>query len=220
MSAHADFVVRGPVKTNRDRRARLGRKSRAALLFVVALELSVGVTSAFGASRQTVNGTLIGTSTWAPTQQYVTGCDTANPLTAVSIEGTYSASGLGSGTYAGTIVPTSAIVCPSIDTPGGPFGPGPPFTVDGSIVFTAPGGTFTAQIAPDSVGSAVVLVHSNSYEYELQLVVTEGTRRFANSTGAFTLSYGTTADLLNGCGCIADGFGLLSGRLVPRPLAA
>jgi hypothetical protein len=208
------------VETNRTRPARLGRKSRVALICVGVLALSVGVTSAFGASRQTVNGKLIGTSTWAPTQQYVTGCDGANPLTSVSVQGKYSASGLGSGTYVGTIVPTSPIVCPSIDTPGGPFGPGPPFTVEGSIVFTGRGGTLTAQIAPDSVGSAVVLVHSNSYEYELQLVVTEGTRRFANLTGTFTLSYGTTADLLNGCGCIADGFGLLSGRLVPRPLAA
>jgi hypothetical protein len=208
------------VETNRDRPARLGRKSRTALLFFVALALSVGVTSAFGASRQTVNGKLIGTSTWAPTQQYVTGCDEANPLTSVSVQGKYSASGLGSGTYAGTIVATSPIVCPSIDTPGGPFGPGPPFPVEGSIVFTSRGGTLTAQIAPGSVGSAVVLVHSNSYEYELQLVVTEGTRRFANLIGTFTLSYGTTVDLLNGCGCIADGFGLLSGRLVPRPLAA
>jgi hypothetical protein len=208
------------VETNRNRPARLGRKSRTALLAFVALALSVGVTSAFGASRQTVNGTLIGTSTWAPTQQYVTGCDEANPLTVVSVQGTYSASGLGSGTYEGTIVPTSPVVCPSIDTPGGPFGPGPPFTVEGSIVFTAPGGTFTAQIASGSVGSAVVLVHSNSYEYELQLVVTEGTRRFGNVMGTLELSYGTTADLLTGCGCIADGFGLLSGELVPRPLAA
>src|SRR6266550_4535682 len=158
MSVHADFGLRGPVETNRDRRARLGRKGRAALLFFAALALSVGVASAFGASRQTVNGKLLGTSTWAPVQQYVTGCDTANPLTAVSIQGKYSAAGLGSGTYAGTILPTSAIVCPSIDTPGGPFGPGPPFTVGGSIVFTAPGGTFAAQIAPGSVGDAVLLV--------------------------------------------------------------
>jgi hypothetical protein len=208
------------VETNRDRRAGLGRKSRAALLFFLVLALTVGAASAFGASRQKIDGKLLGTSTWSPAQQYVTGCDSANPLTGVSIQGTYSATGIGRGTYAGTILPTSPIVCPSIDTPGGPFGPGPPFTVEGSIVFTAMGGTFTARIAPGSVGDAVVLVHSNSYEYELQLVVTEGTRRFANLVGTFTLSYGTTVDLLTGCGCVADGFGLLSGRLEPRPLAA
>lgn len=208
------------METNRDRRAGLGRKSRAALLCFAALALSVGAASAFGASRHTIDGTLLGTSSWAPAQQYVTGCDSLNPLTEVSIQGTYSATGLGNGTYAGTIVPTSPIVCPSIDTPGGPFGPGPPFTVEGSVVFTGPSGSFTAQIAPGSVGSAVVLVHSNSYEYELQLVVTEGTRRFARSGGMFTLSYGTTVDLRTGCGCVADGFGLLSGRLVHGPLAA
>jgi hypothetical protein len=208
------------VETNRDRRAVLGRKSRAALLFFAVLALSVGVAGAFGASRHTIDGTLLGTSSWAPAEQYVTGCDSVHPLTEVSIQGTYSATGLGNGTYAGTIVPTSEIVCPSIDTPGGPFGPGPPFTVDGSIVFTAPSGTFTAQIAPGSVGDAVVLVHSNSYEYELQLVVTEGTKRFARLSGTFTLSYGTTSDLQTGCGCIADGFGLLSGLFVHSPLAA
>lgn len=208
------------METNRDRSAGLGRKSRAALLCFAALALTVGAASASGASRQTVDGELLGTSSWEPAQQYVTGCDSANPLTAVSIQGTYSANGLGHGTYAGTIAPTSPIVCPSIDTPGGPFGPGPPFTVDGSIVFTGPSGTFTAQIAPGSVGSAVVLVHSNSYEYELQLVVADGTKRFARLSGSFTLSYGTTADLLNGCGCIADGYGLLSGLFVRSALAA
>ncbi len=208
------------METNRDRRAGLGRKSRVALLCVAALTLSVGVASASGASRQTVDGEMLGTSSWAPAQQYITGCDSANPLTEVSIQGTYSASGLGHDTYEGTIDPTSEIVCPSIDTPGGPFGPGPPFTVEGAILFTGPSGTFTAQIAPGSVGSAVVLVHSNSYEYELQLVVVEGTKRFARLTGTFTLSYGTTSDLLTGCGCIADGYGLLSGLFVRSALAA
>ena len=208
------------MERNRDRRARLGRKTRAALLFFAVLAFSVGVASAFGASRQKVDGTLLGTSSWAPEQQYVTGCDSVNPLTEISIQGTYSATGLGHGTYAGTIVPTSPIVCPSIDTPGGPFGPGPPFTVEGTVVFTGPSGSFTAQIGPDSVGDAVVLVHSNSYEYELQLVVTEGTRRFSRMVGTFTLSYGTTVDLRTGCVCLGDGFGLLSGQLVPAPLAA
>jgi hypothetical protein len=220
VSAHVDVVLRGTVEKNRDRGARLGRKSRASLLCVAGLALTLGAASAFGSSsRQAIDGTLLGTSSWTPAQQYITGCDPLNPLTEVSIQGTYSASGLGNGTYEGTIVPTSEIVCPSIDTPGGPFGPGPPFTVGGSIVFTAPSGSFTAEIAPDSVGDAVVLVHSNSYEFELQLVVTEGTKRFANLSGTFTLSYGTTSDLLNGCGCIADGYGLLSGLFVHSPLA-
>lgn len=208
------------METNRDRRAGLGRTSRAALVLFAALALCAGAASAVGASRQTVDGEMLGTSSWTPAQQYITGCDSTNPLTEVSIQGTYSASGLGNGTYEGAIVPTSEIVCPSIDTPGGPFGPGPPFTVDGSIVFTGPSGSFTAQIAPGSVGSAVVLVHSNSYEFELQLVVVEGTKRFARVTGTFTLSYGTTSDLLTGCGCIADGYGLLSGLFVRAPLAA
>ena len=208
------------MERNRDRGAALGRKSRIALACIAVLALTVGAAGAFAASGKPVDGTLLGTSAWTPTQQYVTGCDTAHPLTAVSIQGTYSASTLGTGTYAGTIVPTAPIVCPSIDTPGGPFGPGPPFTVLGSIVFTAPGGTFTAQIAPDSVGSAVVLVHSNSYEFELQLVVAEGTKRFARLSGTFSLSYGTTSSLLTACTCTADGYGVLTGLFVRSPLAA
>ena len=208
------------MENNRDRGAASGRKNRVALACVAVLALTVGAAGAFGASGKPVDGTLLGTSSWTPTAQYVTGCDPAHPLTAVTIQGTYSASALGNGTYTGTIVPTSPIVCPSIETPGGPFGPGPPFAVAGSILFTAPGGTFTAQIAPGSVGDAVVLVHSNSYEYELQLVVTEGTRRFAKLSGTFTLTYGTTSNLLAACACSADGFGLLSGLFIRSPLAA
>jgi hypothetical protein len=207
------------VGKNRDRGAASGRKNRIVLACVAVLALTVGVTGGSAAPSKPVDGTLIGTSSWTPTTQYVTGCDAANPLTAVSIEGTYSATTLGSGTYSGTIVPTAPIVCPSIDTPGGPFGPGPPFTVEGTIVFTGPSGSVTAEIAPGSLGSAVVLVHSNSYEYELQLVVVEGTKKFARLSGTFTLTYGTTSNLLAACVCSADGYGLLSGLFVRTPLA-
>jgi hypothetical protein len=208
------------VENNRDRGAAPGRKNRVALACVAVLALTVGAAGALGAPGKPIDGTLLGTSSWTPAVQYATGCDPAHPLTAVSIQGNYSATSLGSGTYSGTIVPTAPIVCPSIETPGGPFGPGPPFTVTGSIVFTAPGGTFTAQIAPGSVGDAVVLVHSNSYEYELQLVVAEGTKKFAKLSGTFTLTYGTTSSLLTACACSADGYGLLSGLFVRSPLVA
>lgn len=207
------------MELNGDRGAAPGRKSRIVLMCVAVLALAIGAGSGSAASSKPVDGTLVGSSTWTPTTQYVTGCDSANPLTAVSIEGTYSATTLGSGTYSGTIVPTASIVCPSIDTPGGPFGPGPPFTVEGTIVFTGPSGSVTAEIAPGSVGSAVVLVHSNSYEYELQLVVVEGTKKFARLSGTFTLSYGTSSNLLDACACSADGYGLLSGLFVRSPLA-
>jgi hypothetical protein len=63
-------------------------------------------------------------------------------------------------------------------------------------------------------------VHSNSYEFELQLVVAEGTKKFARLSGTFTLTYGTTSNLLDGCACGADGYGLLSGLFVRTPLAA
>ena len=208
------------MEKKRDHVGARGRKNRIVLVCVAVLALAVGAAGAFAASSKPVEGTMLGTSSWTPAVQYVTGCDVAQPLTAVSIEGTYSASTLGKGTYAGTILPSSPIVCPSIDTPGGPFGPGPPFTVEGTIVFTGTSGTVTAQIAPGSVGSAVVLVHSNSYEFELQLVVTQGTKRFARLSGTFTLSYGTTSSLLTACACSADGYGLLSGLFIRSPLAA
>jgi hypothetical protein len=130
------------------------------------------------------------------------------------LNGSYTATSMGSGTYAGSIAPTAPIVCPSDQTPGGPFGPGPPFAVAGSITFTSTRGTFVATIGPDSTGVAIGEVHGNDYAFDLRLTLTSGTRRYARATGSFTLSYSTIVDLAAGCPCTPRDAGILAGTLV------
>jgi hypothetical protein len=167
-----------------------------------------------------IHGTLTGASTWLPSSQQISGCDPVVPLTNVVVRGSYAATSIGNGTYAGSILPVSPVVCPSDQTPGGPFGPGLPFAVRGAIAFSSPRGSFVATIGPDSTGVAIGEVHGNDYAFDLRLTLTSGTRRYARATGSFILSYSTIVDLAAGCPCMPRDAGVIAGTLVPGQASA
>ena len=195
-------------------RDRVSRRASATAVAAACLALVAAPAVAAPNGTLDVQGTLQGASTWQPLTQHISGCDPAAPLTGMLVQGTYSATSIGTGTYTGSIVPTAPIVCPSDQTPGGPFGPGPPFAVAGSITFSGHRGSFVATIGTDSSGVAIGEVHGNDYAFDLRLTVTSGTRRYSKATGSLTLAYSTIVDLAAGCPCTPNDAGVLTGTIM------
>ena len=184
-----------------DRRLALAAVAFAALA-LPATAPATAITDAAPAGPPGVAGTLQGTSQWSPE---VASCG-VEPVSAVTVQGTFDASFIGRGTYSGQISRTSAGECPFS------FEGGPPFSVGGTITFTGPGGSFVATIADGSTGAAVESPHASEYDFNLVLTITSGTRRYARAGGSLALSYETDADFASPCPCPSD-HGTLSGAV-------
>jgi hypothetical protein len=164
------------------------------------------------AAARSVSGTLAGSSTWTPTTTML-GC-TSDPASSFDVAGAYQSTGLGSGTYSGTIVRTSVGVCPSIFTPNGPFGPGPDFSVGGTLTFSGSRGVLVADLGPTSTAHAAETPHSSGYSFALSLIVNGGTRGFTRTLGVLELTYGTDIDFTSACPCLPRDVGTLTGSLL------
>lgn len=154
-------------------------------------------------SGQAIGGTLQGASQWSPAVQE---CG-LEPASSFAVQGTFSASWIGRGTYSGQILRTSGGACPS------GFEGGPPFSVGGALTFNGPGGSFVATIADGSTGASFESPHASEYDFHLLLTITSGTRRFAKVDGNLTLDYDTIADFASSCPCPSD-HGTLSGSVL------
>ena len=154
-------------------------------------------------SSQAIGGTLQGASQWSPAVQ---SCG-VEPVSSFAVQGTFSASWIGRGTYSGQIARTSSGSCPS------GFDGGPPFSVGGTLTFNGPGGSFVATIAGGSTGAAFESPHASEYDFHLLLTITSGTHRYAKAAGNLTLDYVTTVDFASSCACPADN-GELSGSVL------
>jgi hypothetical protein len=185
-------------------------KACAAILGALLCACIGAATPAHGAGPA-IDATLVGTATWAPAYTML-GCD-SDPATTFQIAGTYSGNGFGTGSYSGTIARTSTGLCPSVDTPGGPFGPGPDFSVAGTLTFVGNRGSFVAVLGADSVAHAATTPHTTGYSFVLSLTIREGTRGFGQKTGTFTLIYGSEIIFDTDCPCLPQDFGTLSGSL-------
>jgi hypothetical protein len=189
---------------------RVGSFRRVALATVAAVVLLVPATAPAApflesatSSSQAIGGTLQGTSQWSPAVQ---SCG-VEPASSFAVQGTFSASWIGRGSYSGQITRTSGGSCPS------GFEGGPPFSVGGTLTFNGPGGSFVATIAGGSTGASFESPHASEYDFHLLLTITSGTRRFAKAAGDLTLSYVTTVDFASSCACPADN-GELSGSIL------
>lgn len=189
----------------------MNQRGRTASFVTALLVLAVFTQGAQGASnRISVEGALQGTSTWAPDLS-VFGCTLVGPTSSWAVSGTFDATGLGTGTYSGTLLRTAPAVCSSV-----PFSPSPPFPVRGELRFTGRAGGFVASVLAGSSGYSVDLVHSSDYSFSLDLAITSGTRRFSPMSGTLRLLYGTTFTTYFGCPCGPADFGRLTGSLSSR----
>jgi hypothetical protein len=165
------------------------------LLAIVATLAMLSATTVLAKDHTvTVNGTSSGTSTVV-----ITPARTCNPVPTVvnptdylctfAVAGSYTASGIGSGTYHGTTM---------IDYGNGLYGsaglgPGPCTPVTGAITFEqSPGNTLTTTLG---AGSKVCETSPASTVHNTHLVldITGGTGKFHGATGTI-LSDGTSTD--------------------------
>jgi hypothetical protein len=166
-----------------------GGWERLVVLAAVALAALVATTTvaatpmteAARTAGPAVDGTLQGTSQWSPGVQ---SCS-SEPISSLTVSGTFDASFIGHGTYSGQISRTSAGACPLS------FEGGPPFAVGGTLTFSGPGGSFVATIADGSTGAAFESPHASDYDFHLLLTITSGTHRYARAAGSLTLDYTT-----------------------------
>jgi hypothetical protein len=147
------------------------------------------------------------------------GC-TGDPATSFDVAGKYASIGLGSGTYSGTIFRTSVGLCPSIFTPNGPFGPGPDFSVGGTLTFSARRGVFVANVDPESTAHAAETPLSSGYSFVLSLTIANGTRGFSKTAEALTLVYGSEIDFSSTCPCLPQDYGTLTDSSSVRQVLA
>src|SRR5438132_1798677 len=192
---------------------------RPGLATLTGLLCACGVAFApSAAAARSVSGTLVGGATWAPAATML-GC-TGDPATSFDVAGTYRSNHFGSGTYSGTIFRTSDGLCPSIFTPNGPFGPGPDFSVGGTLTFTGSRGVVVVDVDSTSTAHPAETPQTSGYSLVLSLTITGGTRSFSKTVGALTLVYGSEIDFSSPCPCLPQDNGTLTGSLgAPHTLA-
>jgi hypothetical protein len=189
----------------------MSQRIRTALLVAGLVVLALCAPGAPAApSGIAVDGNLQGTSTWTPSLS-VFGCAVSGPAALWEVSGTFDALFLGTGTYSGTLLRTAPAVCSSV-----PFSPSPPFSITGTLRFTARGGEFVAEVLAGSTGRSVDLVHSSDYGFVLEVAITSGTRRFSRMSGTLRVIYGTTFTTSLGCPCAPSDFGTFTGSVSLR----
>ncbi len=165
-------------------------------LLLVAVFLTFGTVSVFAKDKDTtspVNGVSTGSST------NTSNCDPLHPtptnlVCTFAVNGSYSAMGIGSGTYSGT----TTIDYTKYGTAGkDPNGGGACTPVTGSITFTkSPGNTLTTTLAPSSKVCETGAAGSPHHTY-LVLTITGGTGQFHGATGTINSTGISTDDPSN-----------------------
>jgi hypothetical protein len=176
-----------------------------AALIVPATAPAASVVDVTASAQQEISGTLQGSSQWSPAVQ---SCS-VEPISSLTVDGTFAADFIGRGTYSGQILRTAAGACPS------GFEGGPTFPVGGTLTFDGPGGSFVATIGDGSTGAAFESPHASEYDFHLLLTVTSGTQRYARAGGSLTLDYVTDVNFASPCACPSD-HGTLTGSVEPR----
>lgn len=164
---------------------------------VVAASAFIASSAATATASQSIVGTFEGSAS---------GIQSFCTSGTMSISGSLNATLIGRGTFAGTVT-TSACLFP-------PFCcgvPSEPYPVDATFVFAGPGGTFTA--SGSGTGTSNAFPHFDAYEFNIQLTIDSGTRRYQRASGTLAMAFGVAGPL--GGDSVVVALGTITGAITP-----
>ncbi len=165
---------------------------------VVAASALIASSAAIATASRPVSGSLEGSAASSAETFCATGT--------MSVTGSFDATFIGSGTFVGTIT-TSACLFP-------PFCcgvPSEPYPVDATFVFAGPGGTFTA--SGSGTGVSTAFPHFDSDEFDVQLTIESGTKRYQRASGTLSMNLDVTGPLPDDLTTVATG--TITGAITP-----
>jgi hypothetical protein len=142
------------------------------LILLAILGAVAAPATAFAAHEHQVSGTMLGTGT--------TGVATFCTAGTISTSGSFDATFIGSGTYAGAVTTSSCLFPPFCCGV-----PSDPYPVDGTFTFSGRGGSFTA--SGSGTGVTFATAHTDDYVFDLDVAIEGGTERYRHATGSLSL---------------------------------